>query len=276
MTLSGDGKSDTSVVRESLNAITVRDIIYSFVAAVGIAIVLKVFFLGMYAIPTSSMSPTLLAGDYVLVSKVAYSVGLPDYIPFTDIPVSHSVRYPFASIHKGDIIVFHFPYQDVHPSAPPYFIKRVAGVPHDTIAIHNGTVLFGEEALNSPRRRRVLHDDMPYIRPFVIPYKGMKLILHKETISLWKPLLTHEGNHVDVIRDSVFLNGRVATEYNIQENYYYVLGDNTADSFDSRYWGVVPERTVIGRPVMVYWSVESNGYSGTSRFRWNRIGTFIK
>ena len=186
-----------------------------------LAIFVITFIAQAFQIPSESMENTLLIGDYLLVDKVHYGEGGP----------LHWLM-PYREIHRGDIIVFRYP---VQPTL--HFVKRVVGVPGDRIHLFHGTVFVNGKALDDSRF--VLHkserfdsyrDDFPsgnYISPEV--NSSWWIEMHK---------VVHEGDIV------------------VPPRSYFVLGDNRDDSLDSRYWGFVPRENIIGRPFLIYWSVQ--------------------
>jgi signal peptidase I len=173
-----------------------------------------------FIIPSSSMEDTLLVGDYLLVDKVKYANG-----------GVWRLLEPYRQIHRGDIIVFHYP---VRPSQ--HFVKRVIGTPGDRVRIVNKQVLLNGKALSEPYTvhkrgdRNYFRDDFPTTRYF----EGN--VDTKWWLQMKK--LTEDGELI------------------VPEDHYFVLGDNRDDSFDSRYWGFVPAENVVGRPLLIYWSIE--------------------
>ncbi|HET9743351.1 MAG TPA: signal peptidase I [Terriglobales bacterium] len=188
---------------------------------VTIALFVITFLLQAFQIPSESMENTLLVGDYLLVDKVHYGHG-----------GVWNWMLPYSQIHDGDIIVFRYP---VNPTQ--HFVKRVIGVPGDHIRMFRGRVFVNEHLVNdSAYAIHQQHDfdsyrdnfpDGNYISPEVD--SSWWIEMHKDI---------HDGELVVPPRE------------------YFVLGDNRDDSLDSRYWGFVPRGNIIGRPLLIYWSVE--------------------
>ncbi len=228
--------------------------------SIGLAIVLRVFALGIYIIPTSSMEPTLMAGDVVLVSKLRYGIGLPPVVPFTDIVLTLPVRWWWRKPQRGDIIVFRFAYHAQYPSEPDYFVKRIVGMPGDTLWV------VGDSLLSRPPRRLRLPPTQQYAGRVIVPAAGMTVSLNVSTIPYWRPFIEREGNKVEVTRNLVLINRQSRSDYTFEQDYYYVLGDNRQRSFDSRWWGFVSAVDIVGSPVLVLWS--KSPVLGT--MRWER------
>jgi signal peptidase I len=260
----------------SLQAIQLGDIVWSLFLAIVIAIFLKIFILGMYKIPSASMEPTLLSGDYVIVSKIAYKFSFPKQLPFTNYTIEQPFNYTTGSISRGEITVFDFPYSKLYPDAPEHFVKRVVGLPSDSIVVIGDSVYQGSLEYE---RFRILPKSgaLKFVNKIIVPYKGMSIQLTMKSIEYWKELIELEGNTVMIIDNTIIINNKPTTDYKIQEDYIYVLGDNRSNSFDSRYWGFVPINNVIGRPVVIYWSKpESQVSSDSGGIRWERILQLIK
>lgn len=91
-----------------------------------------------------------------------------------------------------------------------------------------------------------------YMSPFLIPKKGGTLLLDTNNISLYQKLITvYEDNTLDVKGDSIFINGKATARYEVKQDYYFVMGDNRDNAVDSRYWGFLPERFVVGKLSMI-------------------------
>jgi signal peptidase I len=204
-----------------------RDRADPLVAAVIFALFARTFLFQAFAVPTPSMEKNVLAGDRLLVNKFVYS---PLAKPLARI-------LPARPVRRGDVVVFRFP-QD--PSRD--FIKRVVGLPGETVAIRDRTVFV---------------DDRPLSEPYVF---------HADD-RLWPddPDVPEEKRRRDQLPPT-----------RIPEGAYFVMGDNRDDSSDSREWGPVPERNLVGRALLVYWSLtpaSMDGPGALSRTRWDR--TFL-
>lgn len=277
-----------------LEGITPRDVAEALVFALIVAFLLKLFFIEMFHIPSRSMNSTLLPGDQIVVNKTAYSFGLPRTIPFTSIELPFRARINYRSVELFDIIIFDFPGErdEAVPLHPQRYVKRVVARPGDTLRIRRDTVyvndlplIFPNEAGSigygySPRRRSsqlypLFQPGNPSnIRPVVVPKEGDIIELDGRNIGKWRTFIEREGNVVDVRNRIVYINGTPAASYIVRDNYYFVMGDNRANSHDSRFWGFVPESNIIGEALMVYWS---NGEkpSGDFGIRWDRVGHLI-
>jgi len=193
----------------------------SLLATVVIAVFVITFIVQAFQIPSESMENTLLIGDYLLVDKLRYGGSR----FWNDI-------LPYRTVHRGDIVVFHYP---VHPSE--HFVKRVVGVPGDRIHLVNRRVFVNSRPLTEPYvrysalEREAFRDDFPRT-DFAVP--GLEG-------ACWQQMrkLVEDGQLI------------------VPEGNYFVLGDNRDESLDSRYWGFVPQENIIGRPLLIYWSVRS-------------------
>jgi signal peptidase I len=191
----------------------------SLMGTVVIAIFVITFVVQAFQIPSESMMNTLLVGDYLLVNKLCYGgKGLGDHL------------MPYQKIARGDIIVFHYP---VDPTQ--HFVKRVIGLPGDKLRMVNKRVFINGKQLEEPYVRfleppnNLFRDNFPRVD---IPAYGLE---GKWWLEMKK--LVEDGELI------------------IPQGHYFVMGDNRDDSQDSRYWGFVPEANIIGRPLVIYWSV---------------------
>ena len=191
----------------------------SLMGTVVIAIFVITFIVQAFQIPSESMENTLLVGDYLLVNKLCYGGrGLGEHF------------MPYQKIARGDIIVFHYP---VDPQQ--HFVKRVIGVPGDHLRMVSKKVLINGRPL-----------DEPYVRFLEPPNNLFRDNFPRTDI----PAIGLEGKWWLEMRKLVE-DGQLI----IPEGHYFVMGDNRDDSQDSRYWGFVPRENIIGRPLVIYWSV---------------------
>lgn len=210
------------------------------------ALILRQFVIAAYKIPTGSMENTLLIGDFLLVNKFVYGAQTPEWIgiPFTKIGQEMPwFRFPAITEPRPyDIVVFKYP-------KDPYldYIKRCIAVGGQTIESKN---------------KRIFTDGHPFPIPPKIKYIDRR-ILNKQ---YYDDTIFKEGN-----RDNF---GPIL----VPENSYFVMGDNRDNSLDSRYWGYVPPENMVGRPLLIYLSLDplTPAYRLDSKIRWNRLGRVVR
>jgi len=111
--------------------------------------------------------------------------------------------------------------------------------------------------------------------PIYIPEEGKTVALTLETLPFYKQIIVeYEKNKLEVNGNEILINGQSATDYTFQQNYYWMMGDNRHNSEDSRYWGFVPFDHVVGKPVFIWMSWNTNG-KGLSKIRWERLFTTV-
>jgi signal peptidase I len=175
-----------------------------------------------FVIPTGSMEDTLLIGDHLLVDKLAYA---PDGGPFQKL-------LPYEQIHRGDIIVFRYPY-DISQT----FVKRVIGLPGDHIRLVNKQVYLNGRKLNEP----YVYYKTDYIDPYRDNFPDAPA-----NFQVLPPGIAMLDHNV--------VNGEVV----VPPNCYFAMGDNRDASLDSRYWGFVPRENIVGKPLIIYWSYDAS------------------
>lgn len=212
-----------------------REYTEAIIIAMILAFTIRVFVVQAFKIPSGSMIPSLLIGDHILVNKMSYGLQLPQDCEF-DIsfpPVTCYSSNPlveFDSPVRGDVIVFRYPEDEEKD-----FIKRIVGVPGDTIQIRNKIIYVNGKPL----------DDKAWtqrIDPGIIDGR-----------------ITPRDN-LDPIT--------------VPPDSYFVMGDNRDQSLDSRFWGYVKKHKIKGRAFLVYWSWKGQG-SLSEWVRWDRIGKII-
>ena len=111
--------------------------------------------------------------------------------------------------------------------------------------------------------------------PIYIPQQGKTVALNLETLPFYKAIITdYEKNDLKVTGSEIRINGKIATSYTFQQNYYWMMGDNRHNSEDSRYWGYVPENHIVGKPTFIWMSYDSNA-KGLKKIRWERLFTTV-
>jgi signal peptidase I len=188
---------------------TVREYFESIVIAVILALFVRTWVVQAFKIPTASMENNLLVGDHLLVNKYVFGP--------TESDLARKLL-PVRDIRRGDIVVFKYPDEPERD-----FIKRVIGLPGDTVELRNKKVHINGEPIDEP----YVH----FLEPAVVA--------------------GHEVTSFDV-RERY---GPVR----VPDGQYFVMGDNRDNSQDSRYWGFLPRHFIKGRALMIYWSYESGG-----------------
>jgi signal peptidase I len=231
----------TEVVPEPLMV----DYARSFFPVFLIVLVLRSFIMEPFRIPSASMMPTLLIGDFILVNKFEYGIRLP------------VLNYKIIANEKperGDIIVFRYP-ED--PRIP--FIKRVVAVSGDKVAYFNKTVYIN--GIADKQTYNGLYEDEG-------PGRGM---------NGWQLLESTTGE----IEHEILLNPQrqsQVVEKIVPEGHYFVLGDNRDNSKDSRFWGFVPDENLMGRAFFVWmnWSNNRWWHLPSWNVEWDRVGTSLR
>lgn len=216
-----------------------REYLESLLVTVILAIFGTTFIVQAFEIPSPSMVPTLRVGDHLLVNKFLFQGNGAWYDRFL----------PYRAVRRGDVVVFKYPYED-----HPYYVKRVIGLPADHIRIANQRVYVNDKLLDEPY---VIHD-LSNADPFMFDFPPQEVSwIEDEVPPEWAAELrkdTHDGELV------------------VPPDHYFVMGDNRDHSADSRYWGFVPKDAIVGRPLLIYWSVretreEENASSVGARIR---------
>lgn len=224
--------------------------------SIGLIILLVLVFRSVcfepFKIPSGSMIPTLMIGDFILVNKMSYGLKVPFTHWFGDPVYITEAKNP----ERGDIIVFKYPQE---PSV--FYIKRVIGTPGDTIEVKNKVVYVnGEPLVHEEIDGKEIMSDMDD------KFKGMNLRFFKEKIG------KHE--HVYQIDDDNYYK----TDFEkttVRPGHFFVMGDNRDFSYDSRFWGFVPHRHIKGKAILVWFSMIFPWNDEAFRFRFHRIFTLL-
>jgi signal peptidase I len=202
----------------------------SFFPVILAVFLIRSFLVEPFKIPSGSMMPTLLVGDFILVNKYTYGLRVP-VINNTFLEINHPQR--------GEVMVFRFPKD---PSLD--YIKRIVGLPGDRIEYRNKQIFVNGQPVT--QKEDGYYD---YVGP------GLNQISVRR---LWEQLGEH--HHNILIDDG---NPALDGEITVPEGQYFVMGDNRDNSNDSRFWGFVPDQNVVGRAFMIWWNFDNLGRIGT-------------
>jgi signal peptidase I len=218
-----------------------------FLVSVLLFVLIRTFFVEAFKIPSGSMENTLQIGDFLLVNKLVYGA---------EVPFTHKRLPRIRDPQRGDVIVFEYPQEPTK-----YFVKRLEGVPGDTVEMRDGTLIRNGHSLVEPYVEHTEPDVDPgtdefrWQRDYLVRTAAAASAAYSPTRNNWGPLVVPKGN-------------------------YLALGDNRDNSFDSRYWGWVADSLVKGRPFVIYYSYapdsSEHSLAWLTRIRWSRLGERIR
>lgn len=210
----------------------------SFFPVILIVLLLRSFVVEPFRIPSGSMMPTLLNGDFILVNKFSYGLRL---------PVLGSKFLELDEPARGDVVVFRYPGD---PSID--YIKRVIGLPGDRVGYHRDRLTINGKPVEQVVKGR---------------YTGAGVAMAASGASLREEVIG-EVRH-DILEDPRHFTRE--GDYIVPEGRYFVMGDNRDNSNDSRFWGTVPEENLVGKAFMIWMNWDSVDGGVT----WNRLGQRI-
>jgi signal peptidase I len=211
----------------------------SFFPVILAVLLLRSFLVEPFRIPSGSMMPTLLVGDFILVNKYEYGIRL---------PVLNTKVVDLGVPQRGDVVVFRFP-----KDSSIDYIKRVVGMPGDRVEYRNKTLFVnGEQVPQIPAGS----------------YIGTGSGLSMSGADVRREALG------DVEHDILVMSSMrgVPADVVIPDGHYFVMGDNRDNSNDSRYWGFVPDENLVGKAFMIW----MNWDSAAGGVAWDRIGNSIE
>jgi len=230
------------------------DGVTSLAGTVAIFLLLRTFLVEAYRIPSGSMIPSMLVGDWLFVNKLRYG----PHLPFTDVNLPG-----YAEPRRGEIIVFISPPQQDQPWDPtPILVKRLIGMPGDTLHSRGGIVHVNGVPQTQGYESGLAGAPGDYTDPLFAWQRQAQVGATRfgpppaqPTLDDWGPLVVPAGH-------------------------FWMMGDNRYNSKDSRYWGFVPRANVRGRPLFVYYSWNADDSDRPLPFltdiRWSRIGHVLR
>ncbi|MDR2424306.1 MAG: signal peptidase I [Prevotellaceae bacterium] len=271
------------------------------IVSILLAIAMRIFLLASFVIPSYSMAPTLMPGDFVMVNKA---------IPGGRIPIKSWSDFWYGrdrtlkrvkgwrAIRRNDVVVFNFPYpyssDKIETNLDLFYAKRCVAVPGDTFYIDNGIFRVRncpdtlgyyphQQAVSQiqsqqdarPGTWNCFPFDTVHYRwniknfgPLYIPKINDTLAIDSANVKLYKNLIEYETNlSIKVENGRVILDKDTVTHYIFRKNYYFMTGDHAIDSRDSRYWGLLPEDHITGKAFII-WKSENRD---TGKWQWKRF-----
>lgn len=214
---------------------------YGFFPVLLLVWLVRSFLIQPYRVPTGSLAPTILPGDFIAVSQYAYGLHL---------PVSHTRLFAVGQPQRGDIALFYFP-EDTRT----VYVKRVVGLPGDVLEYRDKQLVINGRPMQQTLQGKVV-DEEP----------GQAAVIVEQR-------LEHLGDktHAIYLREQNVFGHPGHLRVKVPPHQYFVMGDNRDNSYDSRYWGFVPEQYLIGRALLIWMSWDSLHH----KVRWHRIGRRI-
>jgi signal peptidase I len=255
-----------------------RSLVREYFESAVVTFIMAFFFMTFVAqaaeVPSASMQNTILVGDHFLINKFIFAPGPP------------ASFLPQREVHRGDVIVFRYP--AAHNPEPQvvqyktYFIKRVIGLPGETVHVRGPEVFVNGKAL--PEFRVAVADEP---RPSNAEFKDLHAPEPRKDEPYTVYYLPRSLSDPEASRGTQ-PEYCVKQPCKVPEGQFFVMGDNRDDSMDSRYWGYVPRELVVGRAMFVIWSLDKSAPRSDALFpfnfavdfvkntRWDRIGTLIR
>jgi signal peptidase I len=233
--LGAGGGADRDVVAAAMKEPTIVEYAKSFFPVILAVLLLRSFLVEPFRIPSGSMMPTLLVGDFILVNKYDYGIRL---------PVLNKKIIPIGSPKRGDVVVFRFPRD---PGVD--YIKRVIGLPGDHVVYKDKTLFInGKKIPQIPAGTYIGTGSGLSMSGADVRVEALGNVKHRILV-----LPQVHSKDADVI---------------VPKGHYFVMGDNRDNSNDSRYWGFVPDQNLVGKAFMIWmnWDTAAGGIG------WDRIG----
>lgn len=221
----------------------------SFFPVILLVFVLRSFLVEPFKIPSGSMIPTLLVGDFILVNKYTYGIRL---------PVINAKVLEINQPKRGEVMVFRFPDD---PSLD--YIKRVVGLPGDVVAYRDKRLSVNGQPvpLQAAGTFEYLEGGLNYVRADRFSER-LGETDHSVLVNPKMPTIQLSGVHQFPNRDQCAYRDE-GFECKVPQGHYFMMGDNRDSSSDSRYWGFVPDRNIVGKAFMIWWNFSDFSRVGT-------------
>lgn len=241
-----------------------RDYMGGFFPIIAVVFVLRTFVAEPFQIPSSSMRPGLVKGDFILVNKFAYGIR---------VPVLNSVAIPTGSIQRGDVVVFNYP---VQPELN--YIKRIVAVGGDVIEYKDkvltvngkieqdtaaGNYAYPDDSNGAPRQAEQFEAQLDGRRFMVLKESAAPAVV-APTWNHYQDLMSRIGFDSGLQQHCQYAEDGSGFRCTVPEGRYFAMGDNRDSSADSRYWGFVDDKLIVGKAFFVWLNLSDMSRIGNS------------
>ncbi len=242
---------------------------------IGIVVVFLISFVGQsFIIPSASMQSTMLVGDYLFGKKYIYGIPIP-HIPWLEIPIlpdfngnGHLIEG--SRPQKGDIVIFRYPI-----NIKQHYVKRLVATEGDeVIYTQDGLYIRPKDGdkyiaahFSGDKKKKFMGKVFVY-DPYFKRHPGVQ---YAEGGDAFKELIYLNANGYKVAMDLYQENGEYFFYHRVQEGHFFMMGDNRNFSSDSRFWGSIEYRHIVGSPWFIFFSLDDD-----YKVRWNRVGRSIR
>ncbi|MCD8042532.1 MAG: signal peptidase I [Tannerellaceae bacterium] len=253
-----------------------------------VVVVLRIFLFASFKIPSSSMEPTLLPGDFIIANKLIPGPRM-DWWPGKKDDYTYRIK-GIRTIKRNDVLIFNDPYHNsnsIKKNLNSHYIKRCIAIPGDTFYIKNGIYKiknssdklgyyrYQKEIINYPELKEFKPKmfngtdwTITFFGPIYIPGAETTIILDSINIKLYKNLIEYETQKTLTTEQNIFyIDGVPLQKYTFRQNYYFVAGDFAFNSKDSRYWGLLPEDFIVAKASFIW----KSKCPDTGKYRFNRF-----
>ena len=245
-----------------------------------IALIIKAFAIDAFQIPSISMENTLMPGDFILANKFTYHISTPREIPIAELPIPQYKLFEVGRPEINDVVIFEFPrgFENDSLRGGSKYVKRLIAGPHDTLKITDGKIFVNGNNIQLPvtfknlkyeQKDSWIRDEIIYppgakwnrvsYGPIVIPAKGDTIKIAPENFERFKSIIVMDRGERSLLSEGtlVTLDGRAISEYVLKQDHYFVIGDNFEASMDSRHFGFITDKMIVGKAMFIYWSYDS-------------------